>query len=106
VQTPVLQSLPAPQARPGAQSGHVGPPQSVSVSAPFLTPSVQLEAWQTPLAQTPVVQSPPALHDEPMPQRGQVPPQSVSVSVPFWTPSLQLGVRQSESVPHTPLRQS
>jgi hypothetical protein len=33
------------------------PPQSVSLSLPFFTPSVQLDAWQTPLVQTLLSQS-------------------------------------------------
>jgi hypothetical protein len=74
----------------GAQSA---PPQSVSVSAPFLMPSVQAGAWQTLLAeQNPVVQSSPLRQLLPMAQSLHVPPpQSVSVSAPFLTPSLQAG---------------
>jgi hypothetical protein len=46
-QTPLEQSLGAPQALPSAHVGHVPPPQSVSDSSPFWTPSPQLAAWQT-----------------------------------------------------------
>ena len=37
-----LQSLPAPQVSPSVHAGHVGPPQSMSVSPPFLIPSEQV----------------------------------------------------------------
>jgi hypothetical protein len=65
----------------------------MSVSAPFLTPSVHVAARQiksvphTLLAQSlPTAQPWPAMH------RGQAPPpQSTPVSAPFLTPSLQPG---------------
>ena len=74
-----------------AQPGHVEPPQSVSVSAPFRMPSAQLPCWQSPLLHTCVEQSVGAKQAAPGAQAAQaVPPQSVSVSLPFLTPSVQL----------------
>jgi hypothetical protein len=50
-QTPLAQSVAARQPRPSAQRGQVPPPQSTSVSAPFLTPSMHEGAAQMPAAQ-------------------------------------------------------
>ena len=44
LQWPVTQSPATPHVLPKAQSGHVGPPQSTSVSRPFLMPSLQVGA--------------------------------------------------------------
>jgi hypothetical protein len=45
VQTPLLQSaVPVLHVEPSAQSGHVPPPQSFAVSAPFSFPSVHVGA--------------------------------------------------------------
>ncbi len=83
---------------PSPQAGQVPPPQSVSVSVPFSTPSLQLGVWQVPFLQTPLLQSGPPLHILPSSQAGQVPPpQSVSVSVPSWLPSVH------EAFTHLPL---
>src|SRR5690348_13696542 len=72
----------------------VAPPQSVSVSVPFCTPSVQLGVWQVlpPLGpeHTWLVQSPMSTHFLPSAQALQAPPQSLSVSVPSCVPSPQL----------------
>jgi hypothetical protein len=93
-------------APPLPQGGHMGPPQSVPVSLPFFTPSVQVGAWHvapehTPLAQSlGMAQPPPAVHGA---QIG--PPQSVPVSPPFFTPSVHLGVWQMFPV-QTPSTQS
>jgi hypothetical protein len=76
------------------QAGHEPPPQSTSVSVPFLTLSEQVAAWQMPLRQTPLWQSELAMHPLPVPQVGHEPPQSMSVSVPFFTPSVHDGVAQ------------
>src|SRR4051812_2405592 len=91
------------------------------VSAPLLTPSVQLGTWQQrsapgaqpPGAQTPLWQSTAAAQALPLPQSGQRPPQSTSLSLALRTPSLQLAAWQHESrpapqppVPQTPLWQS
>jgi hypothetical protein len=69
------------------------PPQSTSVSLPFLTPSLQLPDVQTLLVQTPLEQSLPVVHDRPPAQRVQleVPPQSTADSPPFLTVSLHAG---------------
>jgi hypothetical protein len=70
---------------------HVPPPQSTSVSAPFLTLSAQLAAWQMLPTHTPLWQSPPFAHCLPAALFGQLaPPQSVSVSVPFLTLSVHV----------------
>ena len=64
----------------------------MSVSAPFLTLSVQLAAAQIPPLQTALVQSPALAHFFPSAHAGQLPPpQSMSVSAPFLTLSVQLG---------------
>jgi hypothetical protein len=90
-QTRLLQSLPVEQNLPSRQVGQVPPPQSVSVSAEFLTVSVQVAAWQTPLVQTLLAQSLAVLQALPVVQALQVPPpQSVSVSAEFLTPSEQV----------------
>ena len=74
---------------PGAQA----PPQSKSVSFPFLTPSAQVGDWHTPWGlQTPELQSPPKPHFLPAWHTGQVPPpQSMSVSTPFFVLSVHVG---------------
>ena len=71
-QRPLAQSLRLAQVLLMAQRGHVPPPQSTSVSAPFLTPSVQVGpdgvvavATQVPLWHVPTLQAVPlsfALH--------------------------------------------
>src|SRR6188474_2819948 len=50
LQTPLRQSLLALQCWPIRQSAQVGPPQSTSVSVPFLAPSSQA-GWQMPFTQ-------------------------------------------------------
>src|SRR5512145_1425947 len=54
LQTPLAQSEPVEQALPFAQVlvGAQPPPQSVSVSVPFLVLSPQVAAWQIPPVQT------------------------------------------------------
>ena len=87
--TPVVQSAGLPHPCPDTQSGH-GPPQSTSVSLPFLTPSLHEEALHVfvPGSHTASMQSVPTrqarlvMH---LPQAA--PPQSMSVSLPFLTPS-------------------
>src|SRR5581483_4748425 len=63
------------------------PPQSTSVSSPFLTASLQLAARQARLAQRPLWQSLPSAHIWPVAQGGHNPAQSTSVSplslIPF-----------------------
>jgi hypothetical protein len=93
----------------------VPPPQSVPVSAPFFTVSVQLGAAQAPAVQTPLLQEPervqaaasarpvqkppeqlPEMQSVPVEQTApfeqsapQLPPQSGAVSVPLVAASLQ-----------------
>src|SRR5207248_2701965 len=74
------------------------------VSLPFLTPSLQAEAWQTPFKQTPLAQSAPPVQPWPGAQGGQAPPQSTAVSVPFSTPSAQVAAAQIP-LTQTPLAQ-
>jgi hypothetical protein len=73
--------------------GEQVPPQSTSVSTPFLTESAQLGARQVPsVPHTPLRQSALETQPSPVPQPGQAPPpQSTSVSVPFRAPSLHAG---------------
>jgi len=89
-QRPETQSPPEPHRLPTAHPSHV-PPQSSSVSGPFLTLSEQDGAAQTSgvPSQTPLAQSKAAVQDLPFAQGAQGPPQSESVSLPFFTPSSQ-----------------
>jgi hypothetical protein len=81
------QSCATPQARPVPHAWHVPPPQSTSVSVPFLIPSKHEGAWQMPI-QAPDVQSEPVRQVTPFAHGGHVPPpQSIPVSLPFKTPS-------------------
>jgi hypothetical protein len=96
-QTPLLQR-PEPQSPlpvhilPLLHFGQLRPPQSTSVSVPFLTPSEQLGAWHLPTVHTLLWQSEPLVHILPDGHAGHVPPpQSMSVSMPFLTPSVQVG---------------
>jgi hypothetical protein len=59
------------------------PPQSVSVSLPFFTPSMQLAGWHVAgfPEQTPLWQSPAPVQRKPFAHFGQDEPQSTSVSV-------------------------
>src|SRR5207244_1575965 len=76
----------------GAHFGHEMPPQSTSVSKPFLTRSVQTGARQVTL-QTPLPQSPETTHFFPAVHLGhRPPPQSTSVSEPFCVVSAQVAV--------------
>ncbi len=89
-QLPPAQSLSTLQAWPGEQVGQALPPQSLSVSAPFLILSEHVGCEQVPLAQTPLSQSVACTHLSPGVQGEQPPPpQSTSVSLPDWTPSVQ-----------------
>jgi hypothetical protein len=91
VHTPLWQSPATLQCPLVGHFGHVPPPQSTSVSAPFCTLSVQLAPWQMLPTHTPLWQSPPPVHCLPAAHLPQLPPQSMSVSVPFFTVSVQLG---------------
>jgi hypothetical protein len=84
-----VQSLAAEHGPPTPHFGQAPPPQSVPVSAPFLTPSVQSAVRHVFPAHDLLVQSLPALQCAPGAQAGHVPPQSTSDSAPFMTLSLQ-----------------
>ena len=85
----------------------VAPPQSVPVSKPFFSMSLQLGAWHAFVVQTPLAQSLAPPQAWLVAQRGQVvvPPQSVSLSPPFFTASEQVAALQVPDV-QTPLAQS
>jgi hypothetical protein len=90
----LLQSALIPHVLLSAHFGQVGPPQSTSVSLPFLIPSMQVAvaAAQTPELQLLLLQS--ALTRQALPFAHfevQLPPQSTSVSSPFFTVSVQVG---------------
>src|SRR4051794_34321705 len=81
------QSVPARQPWSSPHGAQEGPPQSLSVSAPFGSPPAQAAALQTPWPQTPLPQPAGTPHFFPGAQRSHVPPpQSLSVSAPFFTP--------------------
>jgi hypothetical protein len=111
VHTPLVQSAAPLQAFPSAHffpcPSQVLPPQSVSVSVPFFTPSLHVAATHVVPLHTPLAQSVPTVHPPPVPQRAHVdvPPQSVPDSSPFFTPSLQLGAWHA-FITQTPLAQS
>jgi hypothetical protein len=95
VHTPLLQSPPARHVRFVSQRGQVwlAPPQSMSVSSPFLTTSEQVGIWQREPAQTPLLQSIAVPQALPAAQVApQTPPQSMSDSVRFSTPSRHVAV--------------
>jgi hypothetical protein len=109
VHTPLVQSPATEQCRPLSHffAGAQLPPQSVSVSVPFFTMSLQLVATHEVPLQTPLWQSVPSVQPPPVPQRAQVdvPPQSTPDSSPFFTRSVQLGAWHALPV-QTPLPQS
>jgi hypothetical protein len=85
----------------GAHFAQVEPPQSMSVSEPFLTKSVQAGVAHFDEVQTPLWQSLPLAHAFASAQavahvafEERTPPQSTSVSVPFLTPSGHLAAWQ------------
>ena len=81
-----MQSPSSRHVRSTAQrSEHVSPPQSTSVSRPFLLWSTQ--ETQLPSKHLPLAQSFGTRHALSLPQLSQnVPPQSTSVSSPSWAP--------------------
>jgi hypothetical protein len=95
VHTPLLQSPPATHARFVSQRGQVplAPPQSMSVSSPFLTTSEHVGIWQREPEHTPLTQSVALPHALPAPHVApHTPPQSTSDSVRFKTLSEQVAV--------------
>lgn len=95
-------------------SGTFTPPQSWSVSLPFLTPSLQLGGWQVPYVvgqfaplHTPLTQSPEEQQFLPSPQVApQLPPQSLSVSSPSFTMLAQVFTETQIPPGQLPLAQS
>jgi hypothetical protein len=90
LQTLLWQSDGIEQAAVGAQAGQLSPPQSTSVSPPFITPSVQLGVAHVVPRQTPLAQSVFTRQASPDGHGAHEPPQSVAVSRPFLMPSAQL----------------
>ena len=96
------QSLPVAHIFPSAQAGAWSalplplPPQSVSDSVPFFTPSVAVGASHTFFvgSHSSLVQSPLTTQAVPSTHAAHVPPQSAAVSVPSFVPSAQLGSTQ------------
>src|SRR5438132_1569395 len=84
--------LPSAIVSMSAHGLQTGPPQSTSVSIPFLTLSMQVAATHTPAAHVMLRQSPLTLHFLPPAQPGhRAPPQSTSVSAPFLVASVHVG---------------
>ena len=82
---------------PSGAHGAQLPPQSMSVSLPFLMPSLQLAAEQTSPVQTPLWQSAGVTQRCPCAQRsGQLAPQSTSLSCPLRMASPQVAVPSDE----------
>jgi hypothetical protein len=98
-QTPDAQSVETTHSRPSAQGGHV-PPQSTSVSVPFMELFAHEPFRQNPSMQrAPVSQSAVIRHFFPLVHTTQVPPpQSVSVSAPFSAPSPHVGDVHTDAV--------
>src|SRR5262245_17562176 len=91
MQTPLWQS-PAPLQRWSAAHLVHDPPQSTSLSVPFLSASSHAAAWHTCPEQSVLAQSVPSEHALPSAQSGQSgPPQSTSVSKPSLIELVQLG---------------
>jgi len=79
------------QTLPSTHAEHDPPPQSVSVSKPFLTPSVQIGDLHRPAKHTRELQSDELAQAFPSAHFPQVPPpQSTSVSAPFFMKSKQV----------------
>src|SRR5262245_22481708 len=79
-----LQSRSTVHLRPASHAAHTLPPQSTSVSRPFLEPSSQEMQTVRTASHCAVTQSSSVLQPWPRTQRTQAPPpQSTSVSLPF-----------------------
>jgi hypothetical protein len=93
VQTPLRQSVDVTHAFVWAHFWHVVPPQSMSVSLAFFTPSLQEAAMQMFVMHTLLWQSLPAPQVLPAPHLVQTnPPQSISLSLPSLVALLQFAV--------------
>jgi hypothetical protein len=105
VHTALKQSAGRTQWEPDAQPAH-DPPQSTSVSVPFLTVSLHVGAWHCPALQTSLAQSAFTIQAADVGHDGHdPPPQSTSVSLPFATPSVHVGAWQT-AFAHIRLSQS
>jgi hypothetical protein len=127
-QIPPAHTLPAQSAPTthffvSAQRGHWGsgtftPPQSLSVSVPFFTPSLQVAAWQVPYGPEAIVQPGAELHT-PLTQSApvqqflvsthvapQLPPQSLAVSLASFIPLAQVLELMQIPAGQMPLAQS
>ena len=79
------------QSWPFGHFAHPPPPQSMPVSVPLRTASVQVGVWHRLDTQTLLEQSDAVAQPLPFPQTEQAaPPQSVSVSLPFLVESVQV----------------
>ena len=78
----------------GGETSKQEPPQSLPVSCPFWTPSLQLGALHPAYQQTPLSQSVPLLQGELSGHALHPPPQSLAVSLPFRMPSSQVAATQ------------
>src|SRR5207245_1350669 len=85
----LLQSVPVMHTLPRSQGEQSGPPQSTSVSLPFLTPSLHDDAAHIRLVQNPLWQSLPWRHILWASHGMHEPPQSISVSSPSFARSMQ-----------------
>jgi hypothetical protein len=103
--TSFAQSAGTRHVSPVGHPAQTGPPQSTSVSPPFLTPSMQLGGTHLPDWQLSLMQSLPTPHESPFGHAGAPsligelePPQSTSVSLSFLTPSVGEGAAHSPSL--------
>src|SRR5437763_1754067 len=107
LQIRLMQSAPTRHIFPAAHFMQPEPPQSWSVSGPFLTVSKQVGVAHRLLKQTELVQSLPARHIWPGMHLGQrLPPQSVSVSLPSLRWSMHDELLLQRLLAQMPLAQS
>ena len=97
--------MPTVQRAPSAHPGARAPPQSTSVSSPFVTPSLAVGSAQREAMHARETQSSATRHPRPTSHAGDAePPQSTSVSSPFRTRSARGAAHSPPS--HTRLAQS
>jgi hypothetical protein len=99
------QSEPPAQFLPLMQGGHVPPPQSTSVSDPFLTPSEQVGWTQTPPAQAPVQHWPGSEHDPPAGTHDGWQDPVTQVPLQHWLPVAHVSPFGSQAATQTPAEQ-
>jgi hypothetical protein len=95
-QLALMQSAAVTHVSPATHLGQELPPQSTSLSVPFLMASAQVTPMHVPFLHESVVQSDATTQRWVSLQGGQAPPQSISVSVPFLTLSLHAAGWQTE----------